>query len=247
MSRAKKIVGVLLVNLSMAALGFAEPPAGRERRMHFDVRDAQGKPLYAITLTMDVTDDRRIERLLVEEASGVRWQVVNHRDYVAQTDEYEFRDGGGRMQSRVSFQLPFRAHGARATQQELRSNPTVLRGDVPITIRNARGAALSFRESELAGGARADAVRRGIREHADEALIRRVAAARNIFSFPHLADFCTPATILTGEQCSRDPSLRIGVAMPDCSFDAKFGSPCSPQQSAGIRDAIRSRRAIGWY
>jgi hypothetical protein len=246
MNRSARLSTVLVFTAALlASLASAAPPAARERRMHFDVRGAQGQPLYSMTLTMDVNDDRRVERLLVEDAGGARWQIVNRRDYVAQTDEYEFRDGGGRVQSAVAFKLPFKARGARATQQELKTNPGVLRGEVPITVRNARGAAFSFRDSELAGG-RAEAVRRGIRGVTDEALIRRLSSARGVFSYPYLSDFCTPLSVMTGEACTRDTSLRIAIALPDCSFDAKFGLPCSAQQSASIRDAVKSRRAIGW-
>lgn len=198
-----------------------------ETRTHYAIADRARTPHYSVTAIAEVSEERGDETYLIAAADGARLVIRVRRDYPHHrlSAEYVY---DSRKPARVIVDLPLRATTRSESLEEMRRGGAD--ADVPVLV-EGRG---SIRTSERALQADRDGkLRARVRAAAGEDVAAAFTAIRSILAFPPLGGACSTLPILTGgKRCAGDPALMIAAALPDCSFDASFGMPCSEEQKA---------------
>jgi hypothetical protein len=201
----------------------------RESRIHYVIADRGHTPLYHITAIEKPGEDESAQTFLIRDAAGQQVRIQVERDYQKHTTiaEYSLDD---RRSIKVTLDLPSKSTTRSGFRAEVKANPNLGNADVPVIVEST-GRNTRTSEKEWKDLSKKSAARSRVKAVLDGNVSATVKNLLPVLAFPMFRGACSSVPFVTeGEECVGDEAMLVAVVAPDCSFDAKFGFPCSPAQ-----------------
>jgi hypothetical protein len=223
-----------------------------EYRRHFQYFDHEKVSYYEATVVIRMSEERDEEFVLIHDEGNGDYILSKVWTFSDQLTTSRLSDIKGRTFIQVSYKLPLIATTRTETLAEARKNPD--NTDVPALLTlETNGGRWQGLERDWQSASRLRDFRHQVRQTIDFSLIETMERMRGtLFATDEGSFFYTTVCrfalydIDLGD--TEPPATVEGTsAAPDCSFDKRFGFPCSEKQLARIEKADAEQKFLDRY
>lgn len=243
--------GLILALAALCAAGTlslsaGEPPAAvREFRRHYFLRSVSGDEHYDVTVITQMGEERLSVVGLVLDQKGQRFLLSSDYDFVHQRSSKELRLTDGKEFLRYTMSMPFTSKTLTATMAEAHAHPELIIDSGGFVFSGPGNlqfnGAVNFWDDPATAREMRKRVRAMVQPSFVEAL--EILQSSGLFRFADLREYeiITPMILYRTECESGVPELVDELRPPDCSFDDRFGFPCSEKQKARAETLLSAK------
>jgi hypothetical protein len=220
--------------------------ARTEVREHFVATTQRGTSVYTLTKITQLTPDRDVHLILVEDAKANIYVMSKDRDYRNQRAEYMVKDPKRKSFVKTTVSFRFKASTRDETIAEARAHPD--NRPLVLTVETS-GYTHTATETEWNGEAAID-WRSELRSSLDPEFLEALERMRGLINAnASLSLFCSYVLqfALHQEGCKAAKSLALLPEKPDCFFDARLGFPCAEKQKDRVTKAEEEKKLLLMY
>jgi hypothetical protein len=242
---------LLLASTSFVNAEMKKAPVTEFRR-HFQYFDREKVPHYEATVVVRMSEEQDERFVLIHDEGNGDFILSKVWTFGDQRSTSRLSDIKGRTYIQVSYKLPLTGTTRTETMAEARKNPDLTKVPSVVTL-ETNGGRWEGLETDWDSAARLRDFRRQVRQTIDFSLIETMERMRGTFFATDEGSYfytavCRFALYDIDLGDAEPPATVEGTAAaPKCSFDQRFGFPCSEKQRTRVEKADAEKRLLEHY